>query len=419
MAYQDRLVDAELAARLQASGAVVIEGPKACGKTATARQVAASEVLLDIDSNARQAISIDPSLVLAGQTPRLIDEWQVEPSIWNHIRRAIDDRQLPGQFILTGSAVPTDDITRHTGAARLTRLRMRTMSLFEMRRATGQMSLQAMMNGAQTESVAVALPIGELTELIATGGWPANLGRTAMQASRNVRDYLDEIRRVDIGRVDGGTRESTKVARLLRALARHVATEVSMLTLAADTAGADGEQGELAKATTRKYLDALERLMILEDQPAWAPHLRSRSRVRGAVKRHFVDPSLAVAALRVTPERLLDDLNLLGFLFESLLVRDLRIYAQAMDATVMHYRDSTGLEVDAIVEAADGRWGAFEVKLGHAQIDAAAASLLTFASRVDTSKSGVPNALGVIVPNGYGYRRPDGVHVIPIAAFGP
>ena len=419
VAYQNRLADRELVARLRATGAVVIEGPKACGKTATARQVAASEVLLDVDANARRAIAIDPALVLEGPTPRLIDEWQVEPSIWNHIRRAVDDRQLPGQFILTGSAMPTDDITRHTGAARLTRLRMRTLSLFESGRSAGGMSLQAMMQGDDVASSVSAFPLGELTEAITTGGWPANLGRSTSQAVQGVRDYLDEIRRVDVSQLDRGTRDSAKVAQLLRALARNVATEVTMATLAADAIGADGEKGELAKDTTRAYVDALQRLMILEDQPAWGPHLRSRSRVRSAAKRHFVDPSLAVAALRATPQRLLDDLNFLGFLFESMVVRDLRIYAQAMDAAVLHYRDNTGLEVDAIVEAADGRWGAFEVKLGHAQIDDAASSLLTFASRVDTAKSGAPSALGVIVPNGYGYRRPDGVHVIPVAALGP
>jgi predicted AAA+ superfamily ATPase len=209
------------------------------------------------------------------------------------------------------------------------------------------------------------------------------------------------------------------VGRLLRALARHVATEASLATLMADTAGADGADGALARDTVRDYLDALERVMIIEDQPAWAPHLRSRSRIRNAAKRHFVDPSLAAAALRATPERLLADLQALGLLFESLVVRDLRVYAQASDATVLHYRDNTGLEVDAIVEVSDGQWAAFEVKLGQGQVDAAAASLLTFATRVDTAKCGAPAALGVITASGYGYQRPDGVHVIPIGALGP
>ena len=422
MPYRPRIVDLELTTRLAATGAVVIEGPKGCGKTATARQVARSEVLLDIDDNARRAIAIDPRLVLEGPVPRLFDEWQVEPSLWNHLRRAVDDRQQPGQFILTGSAAPADDITRHTGAARITRLRMRPMSLFEAGHATGAISLSALLAGETARSPESTLRITELATLVVIGGWPGNLTRTNAQSMQATRDYLDEIRRVDLSRVDRITRDPGKVGRLLRALGRHVATEASLATLTADTAdtaGVDGTDGELARETVRDYLTALERIMIIEDQPAWAPHLRSRSRIRSAAKRHFVDPSLAAAALRATPERLLADLNLLGLLFESLVVRDLRVYAQASDATVLHYRDNTGLAVDAIVEVADGRWAAFEVKLGQGQIDAAAAALLTFASRVDTAKCGAPAALGVITVAGYGYQRPDKVHVIPIAALGP
>ena len=419
MPYRPRIVDPELATRLAATGAVVIEGPKGCGKTATARQLARSEVLLDVDENARRAIAIDPSLVLDGPVPRLFDEWQLEPTLWNHLRRAVDARQQPGQFILTGSAAPTDDITRHTGAARITRLRMRPMSLFETGHATGAISLAALLAGEAARSPESTLTVTDLATLVVIGGWPGNLTRTSAQAMQASRDYLDEIRRVDLSRVDRSTRDPGKVGRLLRALARHVATEASLATLMADTVGVDGADGELARDTVRDYLDALERVMIIEDQPAWAPHLRSRSRIRNAAKRHFVDPSLAAAALRATPARLLADLNALGLLFESLVVRDLRVYAQAADATVLHYRDNTGLEVDAIVEVSDGQWAAFEVKLGQGQVDSAAASLLTFATRVDTAKCGAPAALGVITASGYGYRRPDGVHVIPVGALGP
>ena len=419
MPYRPRIVDPELATRLAATGAVVIEGPKGCGKTATARQLARSEVLLDVDENARRAIAIDPSLVLDGPVPRLFDEWQLEPTLWNHLRRAVDARQQPGQFILTGSAAPTDDITRHTGAARITRLRMRPMSLFETGHATGAISLAALLAGEAARSPESTLTVTDLATLVVIGGWPGNLTRTSAQAMQASRDYLDEIRRVDLSRVDRSTRDPGKVGRLLRALARHVATEASLATLMADTVGVDGADGELARDTVRDYLDALERVMIIEDQPAWAPHLRSRSRIRNAAKRHFVDPSLAAAALRATPARLLADLNALGLLFESLVVRDLRVYAQAADATVLHYRDNTGLEVDAIVEVSDGQWAAFEVKLGQGQVDSAAASLLTFATRVDTAKCGAPAALGVITAAGYGYRRPDGVHVIPVGALGP
>ncbi len=394
----------------------MIEGPKACGKTATARQLAASEVLLDVDENARRAIAIDPALVLDGPVPRLLDEWQIEPSIWNHVRRAIDDRSEPGQFILTGSAVPADDVTRHTGAGRITRLRMRPMSLFELGRSTGRVSLGELLDGSVSSSGDPGLTVTGIAGEIALGGWPGLLGRSVPDRLLAVRDYLDEIARVDVERVDATRRDPARVARLLASLARNVATHAAATTLAKDAGGADGP---LKDDTAREYLAVLERLMVVEDQPAWAPHLRSRHRLRTAPKRHFVDPSLAVAALRATPDRLLGDLSLLGFLFESLVVRDLRVYAQAADARVSQYRDSGGLEVDAIVEAGDGRWMAFEVKLGQGQVDTAAASLKRFAERIDTASCGSPALLGVIVATGYAYRRKDGVAVIPIGALGP
>jgi predicted AAA+ superfamily ATPase len=414
--YHPRIVDDELAARLRATGAVAIEGPKACGKTATARQIAASEALLDTDANARQAAAVDPALVLAGATPRLIDEWQVAPAIWNHVRRAIDDRRKPGQFILAGSAVPPDDIKRHTGAGRITRLRMRPMTLFETGVSTGEASLAHLLAGEIPHSTDPGLPVADLAREIAIGGWPGFRDLTVDQALRGVRDYLEEIRRVDVSRVEDRRRDPGKVGQLLRSIARNTGTYAAAATLARDTGGADGP---LKDDTVRAYLDALERLMIIEDQPAWAPHLRSRYTLRSAAKRHFVDPSLAVAALRVTPERLLGDMKLLGFLFESLVIRDLRVYAQAADARVLQYRDSHGLEVDAIIEIADGRWAAFEIKLGPGQIDTAATNLQRFARQIDTKRCGNPAALSVIVGTGYGYRREDGILVIPIGALGP
>jgi predicted AAA+ superfamily ATPase len=416
-AYQPRIVDDELAARLKATGAVAIEGPKACGKTATARQVAASEVLLDVNANAREAAAVDPALVLDGAIPRLIDEWQLEPAIWNHVRRAVDDRRAPGQFILAGSAVPPDDITRHTGAGRVTRLRMRPMSLFESGVSSGGISLARLLEGEAARSPDPGLAITDLAREIAIGGWPGFRGLTVEQGLRAVRDYLEEIRRVDVSRVEERRRNPEKVGALLRSLARNVATYAAATTLAGDTRGADG--GHLKDDTVSDYLEALRRLMIVEDQPAWAPHLRSKHPLRSAVKRHFVDPSLAVAALRATPARLLLDIKLLGFLFESLVVRDLRIYAQAADAHVLQYRDSRGLEVDAIVECADGRWAAFEVKLGSRRVDEAAATLHRLAGQIDTEVSGEPAALGVIVGTGYGHRRKDGIMVIPVGALGP
>jgi len=414
--YQPRIVDSELAARLTATGAVAIEGPKACGKTATARQTAASEALLDTDINARQAAAVDPALVLDGATPRLIDEWQLEPAIWNHVRRAIDDRQKPGQFILAGSAVPADDITRHTGAGRITRLKMRPMTLFELGASSGEISLLQLLAGESVRSADPGLTVVDLAREIAIGGWPGFRGLKVDQALHAVRDYLEEIRRVDVSRLEDRRRDPGKVGQLLRSLARNIGTYAAAATLARDTGGADGP---LKDDTVRAYLDALERLMIVEDQPSWAPHLRSRYTLRSAAKRHFVDPSLAMAALRATPERLLDDMKLFGFLFESLVVRDLRVYAQAADARVLQYRDSHGLEVDAIVEVADGRWAAFEIKLGPGQLDQAAANLQRFARQIDTKRCGSAATLGVIVGTGYGYLREDGIMVIPIGALGP
>ena len=416
MAYHPRIADAELDQRLSSAGGVVIEGPRACGKTATAKQKAASEVLLDIDEEARRTIAIDASLVLDGETPRLIDEWQVEPSIWNHIRRVVDDRARSGQFILTGSAIPADDIIRHTGAGRLTRLRMRPMSLFETGHASGMISVAGLLDGAPPRSPGTELSVRSVAELVSAGGWPGHLGRSPEYAQRANRDYLAETCRGDIKRVDGIRRDPDKVRRFLQSLARNVATQVAVSTMAKDAGGAGGA---LRANTAHEYLAALERLMIVEDQPAWTTHLRSKSSLRGRPKRHFVDPSLAVAALRATPERLLKDLNLLGLLFESMVIRDLRIYAQAAEAEVLHYRDNTGLEVDAVIQAADGRWAAFEIKLGAARVDEGAANLLKFVERVDLDRCGKPSALGVIVSAGYGYMREDGIGVLPVGALGP
>lgn len=397
-------------------GAVLVEGPKACGKTATAREIAASEVLLDVDADALQAAALDPTLVLEGPVPRLIDEWQLEPSIWNHVRRTVDDRQRPGQFILAGSAVPADAITRHTGAGRISRLRMRPMSLFESGGSSGRISLAELLDGGPAKSADPGLSIAYLAEEIARGGWPGTRSRGLDAALLAVRGYLEEIRHTDIHRVDGPRHDPERVGRLLRSLARNTATHVAATTLARDTGGPDGG---LDDGTVRAYLTTLSRLLVLEDQPAWAPHLRSRYVLRKAAKRHFVDPSLAVAALRATPGTLLKDLNLLGLLFESLVIRDLRIYSQSAGAEVLQYRDSNDLEVDAVVDAMDGRWAAFEVKLGASQADQGAATLKAFAKQIDTAKSGPPANLGVIVGSGYGYVREDGISVIPIGALGP
>ena len=442
--YIPRVADRELARRLASAGAVVIEGPRVCGKTTTARQAASSEVLMDADPSVDEAMAVDPRLLLEGPEPRLIDEWQVEPAIWNYIRRAVDDRPGRGHFILTGSAVPPDDITRHSGAGRMSRLRLRPMSLFELRgagdrsaprdgtargrsreerdraddeSAASHVSLKRLLRGEPAPSLKHELPLTEIAELVCVGGWPGHLrGRSAEDAIVANRDYLEEICRTDIRRVDGVARDPERVRRFLSSIARNTATCATVATMAADAGGSDAS---LSRETARSYLGALERLMVVEHQPPWGPHLRSRSRLRNTPKRHFADPSLAVAALGAGPEHLLRDLQWFGFLFESMAVRDLRVYAQDNRASVYHYRDNTGLEVDAIMDGGPNRWAAFEIKLGAGRIEEAAQTLLKFAARVDTDRTGEPAALGVITGSPYGYRRPDGVSVIPIGALGP
>ena len=413
MAYRARVIDGELAQSLQSIGAVVIEGPKACGKTETARQAAKSEVRLDVDQTARQAIAVDPSLVLDGPTPRLIDEWQMEPDIWNHVRRAVDDRGQPGQFILTGSAVPRDDASRHTGAGRFIHLRMRPMTLSETGNSTDAISFADVVGGKSVSCPEPGLTVRDLAQRVAIGGWPGHLGLSATQAQRAMRGYLQDICNVDVRRIDGVRRDPKSVMRLIQSLARNVACPATLQSLVAD---ANGKDGAMKVETVRGYLDVFSRLLITDDVSAWKPDLRSRARLRAASIRHLADPALAVAAAKASPDRLLADLNWFGFLFESMVVRDLRVYAEARGAQVFHYRDESGLEADVIIEMSDGRWAAFEVKLGAsaAIVDAAAANLLALRDKVNADP---PLALGVITGTGYGIVRKDGVLQIPIGAL--
>ena len=417
MRYRNRVVDHELAKCLGAAGAVLIEGPRACGKTATARNQAKSEVMLDVDRAAQEIIAAEPSLILEGESPRLIDEWQTAPVIWNYLRRAVDDRTGTGHFILTGSAVPAGDVTRHTGAGRIVRLRLRPMSLFEQGRSSGQVSLADLLAGGPSHCSRSDQSVRDLSEIICVGGWPGQLDKPAMEALRVNRSYLSDICRADMQRVDGVLREPGLVNRFLQSLARNISTTASLATIAKDVAG--HQQNRMKDHTARAYLNVLERLFVVEDQPPWAAHLRSRARLQQSSKRHFVDPSIAVAALRLKPHHLLQDFALFGLFFESLVIRDLRIYAQAADSSVHHYRDDSGLEVDAIIDAGPGRWAAFEVKLGTGRIDEAAQTLKKFSKRVDTERCGAPACLGIIVDRGFGYRRQDGIDVIPIGALGP
>lgn len=415
--YLPRVVDGLLAARLASAGAVLIEGPKACGKTRTAEQVARSAAYLDRDESSLQALQVDPALVLAGAPPQLVDEWQLDGTrVWNHVRTQVDTRSAPGQFILTGSAVPDEDVRRHSGAGRFARLTMRPMSLYESGDSEGAISLRDLLSGNRPQTPADAMTVQRLADLIVRGGWPLNLRMQPGDAGAANRDYLRTIAEVDLPRLSGPRRDPARVMRFIQAVARNTAMEHVVTKLAAEAAGDDAS---LSRPSAHEYQDALIRLMVLELQPAWSTHLRSRARLRDRARTHLVDPSLAAAALDATPTKLLRDLNTLGLLFESLVLRDLRVYADAVDAAVYHYRDSDGLEVDAVVEARDGTWGAFEVKLGTGQVDEAASNLLRFAAKVDTDKVGAPAVLGVITGNGYGLARPDGVVTIPVGAFGP
>ena len=414
MNYAKRLVDNEIKNRLSESGAVLICGPKACGKTATALQAAASAAWLDTDAQARLAMKVEPSRVLQGERPRLLDEWQEFPEIWNLVRREIDTTGRDGLFILTGSANPDETTRRHSGAGRFSVLRMRPMSLFERGWSTGEVRLAQLLAGKKPASQDITAPLDELAEKTIFGGWPGLLGKTLSRAASFSRDYAALTAEVDISRVSEKRRDPAKVRRLLQSLARNISTEAPVSTLAADVRGATGA---FKDETAADYLDALERLMITEDLPAWSAHIRSSATLRRLPKRHFADPSLACGILRLDAGKLLADLNYFGLLFESLVIRDLRIYAQANDATLWHYRDSAGREVDAIVEAANGDWLAVEVKLGVGSADAAAENLLKFAANIDTAKTPAPRALVVVTANGFAHRRPDGVCVVPLATL--
>ena len=413
--YLTRFADAELTDRLRATGAVLIEGPRGCGKTQTALQAARSAVRLDRDPAARAAGALDPSLLLAGEHPRLIDEWQLVPDVWNEVRGDVDDHPgEPGRFILAGSAVPADDATRHTGSLRFTRLRMRPMSLAESGHSSGDVSLAALFAGGEARATDPGLDIRAIAERIVIGGWPALIRRDPADAMLATQGYLDETRLVDLERLDGVRRDPENVARVLRSLARNTATEAADQTIAKDVAGADGP---IDRHTVANYVRALVRVFVVEDLPAWSPALRSRGILRSSETRHFVDPSVAAAALGASPERLVQDPETLGLLFESLAVRDLRIYGQAIGASAFHYRENTGLEADAILQRRDGSWAALEVKLGQKDIEHGANSLLRVAEHIDTDRHGAPAFLAVITGWGYAYRRDDGVFVIPIGAL--
>ena len=418
--YRPRVAEAGIADALGRRGAVLIEGVRWCGKTWTALRFARSALRLD-DPDALTLADADAAEALRGDTPRLVDEWQNAPHLWNRVRRECDERAAPGQFILTGSASPHEDITRHTGTGRIGRVTLRPMSLFETGVSDGAASLGRLFDGhAVTSAARDDIGLRDIVTCICVGGWPANLGVDTDKARRSVRDHLRESALADVPAASGVRHDRETMLALVRSVARNVATEASTNKLVADMAfGGDGDQ--VCRQTAAVYLEALRRIFLIEDQPSWPTHLRSRAVLRKAPKRHFVDPSLAAAALRASPDSLMADMSTLGFLFESLVVRDLRVYADQHDSFVYHYRDSDNLEVDAIVARDDGAWLAAEVKLGHRPevTDAAAASLLRLRDKMTAARRADLANLIVITGSGPAHRRPDGIQVVPITALAP
>ena len=414
MEYLKRVIDGELHDCLRRSGAVLVTGPKACGKTESARQLAASEVRFDVDPNVPILMDTDPGVLLKGAVPRLLDEWQEHPQIWNHVRHAVDDRRETGQFILTGSANPAEKVRLHSGAGRISRLKMRPMSWWESGHSTGEVSLKALLDGEVPKSAIVDITLDQIIERIAIGGWPALVNKSSADALATNREYFSLITEVDISRVSERKRDPEKVRRLMVSYARNIAIATSVSTLAEDSLG---EDSPLARKTVTDYIDALTRLMIIEDLPAWNTHIRSKTALRSTPKRHFCDPSLAVAALGANIESLSHDMAFLGFLFESEVLRDLRIFAQSLGADLWQYRDAKRRESDIIIQMPDGNWAAFEVKLGMGQADTGAQTLLRVAREIDTEKTGKCLALTVITGFGAAHRRSDNVNVVPLAVL--
>jgi len=420
MKYLPRIVDTIISEKMSTFGALLIEGPKWCGKTMTASQHCKSIFNLGDPSqnfSNRTLARTDISLVLKGEKPRLIDEWQEVPPIWDAVRMEVDKSNDKGQFILTGSATPNRKGVLHSGAGRIGRLKMRTMSLYESGDSSGQISLEALCNGHLDNVFVGDQGLNEIIELIMRGGWPANIGIAAKQAAQVSQDYIQAVIEDDVSSIDGIKRDTSKMLLLLRSLARNESTTATISTLSKDVAGSD--VAGIHRTTVNEYLDIFKRMFLTDNIPPFSSELRSSTRLKKAEKRHLADPSLACALLRATPEKLLKDLNTLGFLFESLCMRDLRVYAESFDAHLYHYQDYNNDEIDAVIELRDGEWCAFEIKLGANKIDEAADNLLKIQKKLEAdTKARAPKTLCVICGlTNAAYQRKDGVFVVPITAL--
>lgn len=421
--YRKRIADSLLQDKLTLKGAVLIEGPKWCGKTTTAGQAANSVLALDDPDRLPQNLAlaqIRPSSLLEGPKPRLLDEWQVAPVLWDAVRHAVDRTQSQGLFILTGSSVPPKaDATFHTGTGRIARLRMRTMSLWESGESSGTVSLGDLFNGTDPTGATAGASFEDIAFALCRGGWPAAVDMPGRRALDHAIDYLDAVASADISRVDGVFRNPDTAHRLLRSLARLQGTQSAATVIRDDVAA--NEADSFSEDTVSDYLSALRKLFVVEDLPAWCPNLRAKTPIRTTDTRHFTDPSIATAALGLAPTDILRDLPTFGLLFETLAVRDLRAYADALDGDVRHYRDKSGLECDAVIRLRNGSFGLVEIKLGGATlIEKGARSLLALAAKLDPAKLSRPSFLIVLVADGdIAYRRPDGIIVCPLSALKP
>jgi predicted AAA+ superfamily ATPase len=414
--YISRISDTLLNILLGSSGAVLVEGAKWCGKTQSSLQIANSVVYLqDPDEGPGYLAMADtkPSLLLEGDPPLLLDEWQMAPVIWDAVRFAVDKRGLMGQFILTGSATPIDNEISHSGTGRIARMIMRPMSLFESQESNGSVSIRDLFDGKTDIAAKSNLTIEQIAHAICRGGWPAAV-ISKKQSTRIAMNYVDAIINLDIQRVDGVEKDPERVRVLLQSLARNISTQATSKTIMEDM---QVNEASLTDKTLSSYLNALRRLFVIEDIPAWQPSLRSKTAIRTANKRQFVDPSIATAAMRTNAQGILKDFETFGFLFESLCTRDLRVYAQVNDGSIFHYRDKSELECDLIIKLNDGRWAPVEVKLGNKQIEDAASNLIKLSNKVDVKKMNQPSFLLVLTGGQVAYRRADGVLVVPIGCL--
>jgi predicted AAA+ superfamily ATPase len=415
--YLPRIIDSILKEALEANGAVLIEGPKWCGKTFSAKQIAKSVLMMqnpDYSASYINTAKTKPSLLLEGDKPRLLDEWQMAPVLWDAVRYSIDETGSDGLYILTGSSLPKVGITMHTGTGRISRILMRPMSLFESQESNGSVSLAKLFAQTEDPSGVSKLSLENVAFLTCRGGWPKSINLSEKVALKQVYDYTDALINTDASKVDDVHRDPTKVRLLFRSLARNLSTDAGISTITNDIKS-DG--GTLSDETVREYLTALRKIFIVDDLSAWSPKLRSKSVIRSTQKHHFVDPSIGIASLRVSPQDLMDDLNTFGFFFESLCIRDLRIYSQYLDGDVFYYRDSTGLECDAIIHLRNGKWGAIEVKLGEGLVDDAARNLIKLKNKIDTNLMKSPSFLMVLTATQYAYKREDGVIVVPLGCL--